>query len=1242
MPFYFYTIHISFFFIFNAKKALDFKKALDMKKKDYREIPYNFTSADDKLIINLLFGHEVWESLEELRSQRITGRSARLVMRFIGDLFILRRNPFLFQELIDSSSRRHSFFKTAKEDLSIISTAAEKSCNTKERCQKVHHLVDLCRQQLKSLKKQLVDVPNQRALMLKKLGPVIGKENVNFDPFSIISHATDATDWRLFLPVAVLRPTTEEQLPALMKAVSELGLSIIPRGGGTGLTGGSVPLTENCVIINTERLTQIHNIEYKPFPHLGEGVKVPTLKVESGVVTSDAMKHAKKDNLVFATDPTSSWASTIGGNIAENAGGNTAVLWGTAIDNILSYTIAMPGQDLLTVRRIKHPMRKIQPDDILEFEVVDHQDKVLKSIQLAGTDIRKKGLWKDITNKALGGLPGFQKEGTDGVITSGEFVLYKDYEQKITFCLEFFGEDMDEASRVIVEISDEFQNEGKEALMALEHFDEEYIRAIKYKFKAARSENPKAVLLIDMVGHNSEQIKSGRQRLEKLLLPYSNTELFTAQDADEAERFWRDRKRLGAISARTNAFKLNEDIVLPLSALAEFTRFVDEYNIEEDIINKEQFIHEILSYLETAEPIEDPDWLEAKMPKANELCHETLEKLALRSRESIRHEAYIKQLMADLLQLFSGYKKVSHNIESIFSSVRSRRIIIATHMHAGDGNNHVNIPVFSNDRKMMLRAEKTAEDVMAKAVELGGVVSGEHGIGVTKMKFLEEKRLSELLAYRKEVDPDSIMNPGMLTDPKIIEKVFTPSFNLLELEAKILQYGSVAELASMIAKCIRCGKCMPVCCVYYPGTNIFFHPRNKNMVIGSLIEALLYDVQRSHLPRFNQLKNLEEIADHCTMCRKCLAPCPVDIDTAEVSILEREILSDFGYKHTAPATKLSLIYLQNRNKVFNNVFRKGVVEWGSSMQRVGAKLFKKAPPQIAENEWRPLNMLKSPMAASSAKPLTSMLPQCSENEALIVMPESGEVKSTVFYFPGCGSERLFSDIAAASIYLLAKNNIRTVLPPPYLCCGFPAKVNAKKKMAGEISLRDTIILSQIKEMLGHFEFDSFLISCGTCRESLYEIGCEDIFDCEMDDISHYVLENSDWDYGAKQNVTALYHTPCHDSFKGEGVPLLRRFYNDVESVPNCCSEAGTLAISRPDISYAMLERKRESIAEKTQSGRTLVMATNCPSCLSGLGRNTDLEIKPQHMAVLLAENLGGRNWKDEFGGLVANSEKVIF
>ncbi len=1212
-----------------------------MNTKNYREIPYNFTSADDKLIINLLFGSEVWEDLEELRSQRITGRSARLVMRFMGDLFILRRNPFLFQELIDSPRRRQLFFNTAEEDLTIIETAARIGRVGSERSAKVLRLVSICRQRLAELKKEIHDAPALRGQMQKKLGAIIGKDNVRFDPFTLISHATDATDWRLFLPLAVIRPSSEEQLPALMQAVAELNLKIIPRGGGTGLTGGSVPVTSNCVIFNTEKLTRIHDVAYKDFPHLGQGVKVPVLKVEAGVVTSDAMAHAGKENLVFATDPTSAWASTIGGNIAENAGGKTAVLWGTAIDNILAYTIAMPGKGLLTVRRVNHPMRKIVPDDQVHFQVVEQDGTVLREVMLTGTEIRKKGLWKDITNKTLKGLPGFQKEGTDGIITSGEFVLYQAYEKKMTFCLEFFGDDMDEASRVIVEISEEFVNHGEEALMALEHFDEEYIRAIKYKFKAARSVHPKAVLLIDMVGHTSAQVLRGKSRLEKLLQPYANTELFTAQDADEATRFWRDRKRLGAIAARTNAFKLNEDIVLPLPALAEFARYVDAYNTEEDIHNKTQFIHRIVDYLETAEPIEDPDWLEAKIPKANDLCRETLEKISLRSKESMRDAIDVKKLMTDLLELLSGYSKVSTTIEDIYGEVRSRRIIIATHMHAGDGNIHVNIPVFSNDRSMMKRAEKTAEDIMAKAVALGGVVSGEHGIGITKMKFLDNSRLEELRRYRREVDPKGIMNPGMLNDPAIIDKVYTPSFNLLELEAKILQYGSLAKLSSMISKCIRCGKCMPVCCVYHPGSNIFFHPRNKNMVIGSLIEALLYDMQRSHLPRFNQLKNLEEIADHCTMCRKCLAPCPVDIDTADVSLLEREILRDLGYKHTAPATLMSLYYLKIRNKSFNRIFRKGVLEWGGALQRLAASAYKKAPPALTDKRWRFLNMFKSPMMPVSATSLEGRLPAFSEREALMINPE-GPVEKTVFYFPGCGSERMYADIATAAIYLLAKNHIRVIIPPLHQCCGFPAKVNARRQMAAVSSLRDTIILSQIREMLGHLQFSAFLISCGTCREALHEMGASEIFDCAMVDVSQFVMENAGNLIAERQEETILYHTPCHDSFDGGGASLLRQIYTDVRCVANCCSEAGTLAVSRPDIAHAMLERKRESLIKAKNGTGARVIATNCPSCLSGLGRNREMGILPKHMTVLLAEVIGGKDWMKDFSRLVTGAEKVTF
>ena len=77
-------------------------------------------------------------------------------------------------------------------------------------------------------------------------------------------------------------------------------------------------------------------------------------------------------------------------------------------------------------------------------------------------------------------------------------------------------------------------------------------------------------------------------------------------------------------------------------------------------------------------------------------------------------------------------------------------------MHAGDGNVHVNIPVLSNDRAMMRRAEEVVDRVMAEVARLGGVCSGEHGIGVTKLKYLEPEIVAELEAYRRRVDPRSL------------------------------------------------------------------------------------------------------------------------------------------------------------------------------------------------------------------------------------------------------------------------------------------------------------------------------------------------------------------------------------------------------------------------------------------------------------------------------------------------------
>ncbi|HEX9242365.1 MAG TPA: DUF3683 domain-containing protein, partial [Anaeromyxobacter sp.] len=883
-----------------------------------REIPFNYTSADDRQAIALLLGPAVWTRLEELRSRRVTGRSARLLARFFGEILVHRRNPFLFQELVDSDPRRRRFFENIEKDLGLV----QRYANGEPRVLEV--LAD-CHKLLEEFRREVDGAPELRRRMTRELGAVAGKENVLFDPFTIVSHATDATDWRLHLPVAVVMPSAEDQVAPLLAAIAGLGLKAIPRGAGTGLTGGAVPLRPGCVIVNTEKLNRIRGVVERTFRRDdGREARAQVLELEAGVVTERAMEYADERGLVFATDPTSAWACTIGGNVAENAGGKDCVLYGTCIDNLVAWRMAMPSGRRWEVRRVDHRLRKILPEDTVTFEVVDDGGALVKRIALRGADIRKKGLWKDITNKALGGVPGLQKEGTDGVITSAAFVLYPEHEAKKTLCLEFFGPDFDEASRVILELARAFPfpNEGREALSALEHFDDEYVRAIQYKVKAPRAETPKAVLLVDVVGHDAAQVERGVAKIDAILAAHPNTLLFAARDAAEGKRFWADRKKLGAIARRTNAFKMNEDVVLPLDALAEFARFVEAINVEEERYAQTRFVERAEEVLRAATPPPgDPEWLAAKIPAALERFERARAALAAAPPKELRSLALLNELHREITQLVRGYAELTERLERAHKEIRDRLIVLATHMHAGDGNVHVNVPVLSNDRPMLERAEEVIDRVMAKVVALGGVVSGEHGIGITKLKYLEPERVRELGVHRREVDPGGLMNPGKLEDLDVLDRVFTPSFNLLELEARILQHGQLEELAKSIAHCVRCGKCKADCCVYHPARGMFFHPRNKNLAIGSLIEALLYDAQRKRSTRFELLRWLEDVADHCTICHKCLKPCPVDIDTGEVSVLERRILQSWHYKSQTVATRAALGYLESRSPAYNRLFR---------------------------------------------------------------------------------------------------------------------------------------------------------------------------------------------------------------------------------------------------------------------------------------------------------------------------------
>ena len=279
----------------------------------------------------------------------------------------------------------------------------------------MERLLELTRQSIDRFEAQFAESRALRLRALRRLSRVTRRDNILFDGFARVSHVTDATDWRVEYPFVVLTPDTEEEIAPMVRELIALDLTIIPRGGGTGYTGGAVPLTRRCAVINTEKLEQLSAVEHVTLAGLAR--PVATVRAGAGVVTKRVMELAEEASLVFAVDPTSADASCIGGNVAMNAGGKKAVLWGTAIDNLASWRMVTPQGEWLEVERLEHNLGKIHDAPSAKFRLryFDRNKAVNERVlEIPGARFRKEGLGKDVTDKFLAGLPGCRRRAPTG------------------------------------------------------------------------------------------------------------------------------------------------------------------------------------------------------------------------------------------------------------------------------------------------------------------------------------------------------------------------------------------------------------------------------------------------------------------------------------------------------------------------------------------------------------------------------------------------------------------------------------------------------------------------------------------------------------------------------------------------------------------------------------------------------------------------------------------------------------
>ena len=1266
-----------------------------------REIPYNYTSYTDREIVIRLLGNEAWQILQDLRGQRKTGRSARMLFEVLGDIWVVVRNPYLVDDLLEHPKRRAALVREMRHRLNEIRKRRDDN-------RQVDVLVAAAEKAVEHFDSSFDETSQKRHQILERLSKITKPHNIMFDGLARVTHVTDATDWRVEYPFVVINPDTEAEIAPLVRALIELDLVIIPRGGGTGYTGGAVPLDANSAVINTEKLDKHRGVEYVELAGL-DG-RHPIIHCGAGVVTRRVEETAHQAGLVFAVDPTSADASCVGGNVAMNAGGKKAVLWGTALDNLAYWNMVNPQGEWLRIERVRHNFGKIHDEETAVFDIhtLDSDGRnIVKTerLEIPGHKFRKVGLGKDVTDKFLSGLPGVQKEGTDGIITSVAFVLHKMPKYTRTVCMEFFGT-VATATPSIVEIRDFLLTHESVRLAGLEHLDWRYVRAVGYATKAAGKGRPKMVLLADVVSDDEAAVQAAAEHICELARARDG-EGFIAVSPEARKTFWLDRSRTAAIAKHTNAFKINEDVVIPLERLGEYSDGIERINIELSIQNKLTLCAALEQYLSGKLPIDKMgtdlptaellgergkhalahvsavkerwDWLLAHLDtpladyksrygaavhaapeaKDDESCFTAFRDFRL--RVSVKED-----VMKPLAEIFSGKTdtKIIEGLGKIHAKTVRGRVFVALHMHAGDGNVHTNIPVNSDDAQMLQTAYRSVERIMKLARSLGGVISGEHGIGITKLEFLTDEDLQPFWDYKNQVDPKHTFNRHKLMKGSDLRNAYTPSFELLGAESLIMEKSDLGTIADSVKDCLRCGKCKPVCSTHVPRANLLYSPRNKILGVGLLTEAFLYEEQTRRGVSVKHFEELMDIGDHCTVCHRCVKPCPVNIDFGDVTVAVRNYLADSGHKRFAPAASMGMAFLNATGPKTIKALRAAMIQTGFPAQNFAYKIGKLLPIGTKKQKAEPkatvgtasikeqvIHFINRPLPKSvPAKTPRSMLGiEDDKSIPIIRNPASPEDAEAVFYFPGCGSERLFSQIGLAVQAMLWHVGVQTVLPPGYMCCGYPQDAGGNKAKAEEMSTNNRVAFHRMANTLNYLDIKTVVVSCGTCYDQLEKYRFEEIFPgCRIIDIHEYLLEKGVQLNGV-QGQQYLYHDPCHTPIKTMNATQMASSLMGQKVVlsDRCCGESGMFAVKRPDIATQVKFRKQEEIEKNLKElpqGEPVKMLTSCPACLQGLSRYADDNNMPaDYIVIEMAKHILGENWLDEFVKKANNGgvEKVL-
>ena len=359
---------------------------------------------------------------------------------------------------------------------------------------------------------------------IKKIGSVVGTENITAEKEDLLCYSYDGSGLE-YLPSAVVFPASTSEVSAIMKLATDIGLPVVPRGAGTGMTGGSLPV-QGGLVMAMSRFDRILEID--------DGNQVAV--VEPGVITGRFQDEVRKTGLFYPPDPASHKFCTIGGNVAECAGGPRAVKYGVTRDYVLGLEAVLPDGQIIHT----------------------------------GVRTAKGVAGYDLTRLLVG------SEGTLAIITKVILRLLPAPPSSATFLLVF--DSLVQATTMVSRIL------SKMTPCTLEYMDRTAIKVVAEDIPLRLPEETEALLLIELDG-DTEVVKLQSETLKTFLENRPGLlEVHRAEDQAAADRLWTARRAISPSTFKLKPHKIGEDVVVPRTLIPELVAFTEGLSAREEVI----------------------------------------------------------------------------------------------------------------------------------------------------------------------------------------------------------------------------------------------------------------------------------------------------------------------------------------------------------------------------------------------------------------------------------------------------------------------------------------------------------------------------------------------------------------------------------------------------------------------------------------------------------------------------------